>query len=155
MSLKPAGLDTGDRFRLMFITDGEIRANTVGFENYDGHARNAIAGGHTDIRKFARRLRAVVSTSDTGSREFANENGVTTPSVETGVRHDAGDADTGTGIELGGSIRYAGSGFSIEAAARGLVAHDQTGYEEWGASGTVSIDAGVSQRGLSLRIAPA
>ncbi len=106
-----------------------------------------LEGSEADVS----RLRLILA----GSREFANENGATTPSVEIGVRHDAGDADTGTGLELGGSIRYAGSGFSIEAAARGLVAHDQTGYEEWGASGAVSIDPGVSQRGLSLRIAPA
>lgn len=77
-SLKPAGLDTGDRFRLLFITDGEIRANTEGFENYDGHARNAIAGGHTDIRNYARHFRAVVSTSGTDARDHigATGNGV-------------------------------------------------------------------------------
>ena len=106
-----------------------------------------LEGSEADVSRF----RFILE----GSREFANENGVTTPSVEIGVRHDGGDADTGTGLELGGSIRHAGSGFSIEAAARTLLAHDQTGYEEWGVSGTVSIDPGVSQRGLSIRIAPA
>ena len=74
-SLKPAGLDTGDRFRLLFITDGQTRANTEGFENYDRHVRNAIAGGHTDIREYARHFRAVVSTSDTDARDHIGATG--------------------------------------------------------------------------------
>ena len=89
-----------------------------------------------------------------GSRAFPVDGGAVIPAAEIGVRHEGGDADTGTGIELGGSIRYAGAGFSIEGAARGLVAHTETGYEEWGASGAISIDPDGSRRGLSLRIAP-
>ena len=37
---------------------------------------------------------------------------------------------------------------------RTLVAHEATGYEEWGASGAVRIDPGASGRGLSLSIVP-
>ena len=60
------------------------------------------------------------------------------------------DAETGTGVEVGAGIRYAGSGVTVEGSVRGLVAHEASGYEEWGASGTVRIDPGASGRGLSL-----
>ena len=70
-----------------------------------------------------------------GSRIFALGEGVTlTPGLEVGLRHDGGDAETGTGVELGGRIAYAdaASGLSVEASARTLVAHEDSGYEEWG-----------------------
>ena len=42
----------------------------------------------------------------------------------------------------------------VEAAVRGLVAHEDTSYEEWGASASVRIDPGAEGRGLSLTLAP-
>ena len=67
-----------------------------------------------------------------------------TPSFEVGLRHDGGDAETGTGIEIGGGLRYTdpGTGFTVDAKARGLVAHEAADYAEWGVSGTVRIDPG-------------
>ena len=93
-----------------------------------------------------------------GSRSFALGEGVSlTPGLEVGLRHDGGDAETGTGVELGGRIAWAdaASGLSMEASARTLIAHEDSGYEEWGASGSVRIDPGASGRGLSLTVAPA
>ena len=45
-----------------------------------------------------------------------------TSGLELGLRHDDGDAETGTGIEVGGRVAYAflASGLSIEASARTL-----------------------------------
>ena len=43
----------------------------------------------------------------------------------------------------------------MEAKARGLVAHEDSGYSEWGGSGSVRIDPGASDQGLSLTLAPA
>ena len=77
-----------------------------------------------------------------------------TPSLELGLRHDGGDAETGTGIEVGGGIRYEGAGVALEASVRGLVAHEEAGYEEWGASGSVRIEPDASGRGLSLMLTP-
>ena len=73
-----------------------------------------------------------------------------------GLRHDGGDAETGTGVEVGGRISYtdAGSGLTVEANARTLVAHEDSGYREWGAGGSVRLDPGASGRGLSLTLAP-
>ena len=77
-----------------------------------------------------------------------------TPSLEAGLRCDAGDGEEGSGIELGAGLRYQGAGITIEGAVRTLVAHDDTAYEEWGASGSIRIDPGTAGRGLSLSIAP-
>ena len=72
-----------------------------------------------------------------------------------GVRHDGGDAETGRGVEVGAGLRYAGTGFRIEGTVRGLALHDESAYEEWGASGSVRIEPGGTGRGLSLTLAPA
>ena len=107
----------------------------------------------TDTRADASRLRLVLD----GSRGFAlGEGAVLTPGLEVGLRHDGGDAETGTGVEVGGRIRYAdaGSGLTVEANARTLIAHEDSGYREWGAGGSVRLDPGASGRGLSLSLAP-
>ena len=101
----------------------------------------------------AHRLRLVLE----GSRGFTWTDGrQLTPTLEVGVRHDWGDAETGFGLEVGGRMQYAhpALGLTIEAAVRGLLAHEDSDYEEWGASGTVRLAPGVSGRGLSLTLAP-
>ena len=98
----------------------------------------------------ASRVRLVVE----GSRAFDTGTGTLTPSAEIGLRHDGGDAETGTGIELGGALRYQGAGISIEGAVRTLIAHEESGYEEWGASGAIRIQPGSSGRGLSFTLSP-
>ena len=106
-----------------------------------------------DTQADASRLRVILE----GSRAFAlGEGSVLKPGLELGLRHDGGDAETGTGIEVGGSVRYAdvASGLSIEASARTLLAHEETGYEEWGASASVQLDPGASGRGLSFTLSP-
>ena len=72
------------------------------------------------------------------------------------MRHDGGDAETGTGVELGGRVSYAdaASGLSLEANVRALVAHEDSGYEEWGASGALRLSPGERGRGLSFSLAP-
>ena len=79
------------------------------------------------------------------------------PSLEVGLRHDGGDAEIGTGIEVGAGVSYADPalGLTVEGKARGLVAHEDTDYREWGASGSVRIDPGAAGRGLSLTLTPA
>ena len=92
-----------------------------------------------------------------GSRAFELEGGgALTPSLELGLRHDGGDAETGTGIEVGGGLSYTdpASGITVDARVRGLAAHEDTDYSEWGASGSVRIEPDASGRGLSLSIAP-
>ena len=97
------------------------------------------------------RLRLVAQ----GERDFTiREQGTLTPSAELGLRHDGGDAETGMGVELGAGLRYMVGSFTIEARARTLVAHESSGFEEWGASAAIGLAPGASGRGLSLSIAP-
>ena len=115
-------------------------------------AKGNFAGAEAD----AHRLRLVLE----GSRGFAWAEGRRlTPTMEVGLRHDWGDAETGFGLELGGRVQYTDPalGLTIEAAVRGLLAHEDRDYEEWGASGTVRIDpgAGGQGQGLALTLSPA
>ena len=92
-----------------------------------------------------------------GGRAFAFGGGATLrPSLEFGLRHDGGDAETGTGVELGGGVSYAdpASGLSVEAKARMLVAHADSDYKEWGASASVRLAPGAHGRGLSFSLSP-
>ena len=107
----------------------------------------------TDTGADASRLRLLL---EAGRPFLLGEGAVLTPALELGLRHDGGDAETGTGVEVGGRISYtdAGSGLTVEANARKLIAHEDSGYEEWGAGGSVRLDPGASGRGLSLSLAP-
>ena len=113
---------------------------------------DAASGGNLEAAEAdVSRWRLVLE----GSRAFALEgDGTLTPAFEVGVRQDGGDAETGTGIEVGGRLSYARPGVTVEGAVRGLVAHEEAGYEEWGASGAIRIDPGTSGRGLSFRLTP-
>ena len=79
-----------------------------------------------------------------------------TPSLELGVRNDGGDGETGTGIEAGGTLRYAdeASGLTVEGRVRTLLSHGGD-YEETGVSGLVRIAPGGSGQGLALVVQPA
>jgi len=106
-----------------------------------------------DTTGEASRVRLVLE----GGRAFALGGGATLrPSLELGLRHDGGDAETGTGVELGGGVSYAdpASGLSVEAKARMLVAHADSDYEEWGVSGSVRLAPGARGRGLSFSLSP-
>ncbi len=78
--------------------------------------------------------------------------GVLKPRLEAGLRYDAGDAETGAGLEAGGGLGYAFGRLSLEVNARGLLAHQDTQYEEWGFSGAVAYTPSKDGRGLSLRL---
>ena len=92
-----------------------------------------------------------------GSSAFRMDGGgVLTPGLEVGLRHDGGDAETGTGVELGGRLTWADvdSGLSAEARVRTLIAHEDSDYREWGVAGSVRLDPGERGRGLSLSLSP-
>ena len=93
-----------------------------------------------------------------GSRAFELGSGtVLTPSVEVGLRHDTGDAETGLGMELGGRVRYEdrARGLTVEAQGRGLLAHEAEDFEAWGVSGSLVLDPGADGRGVSFSVRPA
>ena len=141
-------------------------ADTGGFElaargdarlvrmNSDAATGDGTAGRLSESESQTSRLRFILE----GSHRIELAGGQTlTPTLEVGLRHDGGDAETGTGIELGGGVSYAdpATGLSVTAKARGLLAHEDADYTEWGASGSVRIDPGAAGRGLSLSLSPA
>ena len=77
-----------------------------------------------------------------------------TPAVEAGLRHDAGDAETGSGLEVGGSLGYAAHRLTIEVGARGLVTHEERDYKQWGVGGALRLNPDAAGRGLSIQLAP-
>ena len=143
-----AAKDTGG-FELAARTDAQfMRMSSASATEAAESGRLAAARAETS------RLRLAME----GSYRFAFEGGQTlVPSLEVGLRHDGGDAETGAGIEVGGSVRYADPklGFTVEAKMRGLIAHEDADYAEWGASGSLRFDPGAGGRGLSLTLSPA
>ena len=129
-------------FQLATRTDAMLTRTTSG----------AVAG-LAETEADAHRLRLVLE----GTRPVLWPEGQSvTPTVELGVRHDWGDAETGFGLELGGRVQYANTnlGLTIEAAVRGLLTHEDSDYKEWGASGTIRLAPDLNGQGLSLTLAP-
>ena len=90
-----------------------------------------------------------------GSRPFRFEGGAAlTPSVEIGVRHDGGDAETSFGVDIGGGIAWSDPqrGLSAELRGRGLLSHRAEGFREHGLSGSLGFDPTPGARGLSLTL---
>ena len=110
-------------------------------------------GNLAGARGESSRVRAMLD----GSRTFSFASGAAlTPSVELGVRHDAGDAETGTGLEVGAGLGYADPSRGLDMALRvhGLAVHAEDGYDEWGVSGQLRLVPGGAGRGLSMSLTP-
>ena len=65
-----------------------------------------------------------------------------TPTVELGLRHDGGDAETGFGVEIGGGTVFADAarGLMAQVMVRGLVAHEAADFRDWRVSGSLRFD---------------
>ena len=140
----------------LFADDGIIGGGTtaltlrgeVWFSRLEVESGGDIEGMKVDTR----RLRLGIE----GSHEHRlSVGGVIRPSVEVGVRHDGGDGETGTGVEVGGGLAWsdATAGLTVEVHTRALVAHEGE-VEEWGVRGSIRIDPGSDKRGLSLGLNP-
>ena len=137
--------DTGG-FQLATRTDAMLTRTTSDAVTGD---KGNLASSEAD----AHRLRLILE----GTRGFTWDEGRTlTPTLEVGLRHDWGDAETGFGVELGSRVQYADPrhGLTVEFAVRGLLAHEDSDYEEWGASGSLRIAPGPMGQGLALTLSP-
>ncbi|MDE0026817.1 MAG: hypothetical protein OXP69_20585, partial [Spirochaetaceae bacterium] len=95
------------------------------------------------------RLSAEGSTAlDVGARR------VLMPSLEIGVRHDGGDAETGAGLETAAALRWFDPawGLTLAASGRVLLTHQDRGYREWAAGGSLHLDPGAAGRGPALTV---
>ena len=65
------------------------------------------------------------------------ELGTLEPRIETGVRYDDGDAETGFGLDLGGGLAWSdpATGVDAEVSGRGLLTHESAGFGQLGFAG--------------------
>ena len=98
--------------------------------------------------------RVRVMLEGSGSMPMA-AGGVLTPMLEAGLRVDGGDAETGAGLELGSGLMYAAGRFAAQVNVRGLLAHEDADYEEWGFSGSIRYQPRSDGRGLSMNLGSA
>ncbi len=78
--------------------------------------------------------------------------------VETGIRQDGGDAETGAGIDVGAGLALndRASGLTVNVHVRTLVVHQAAGFSERGVAVSISYDpAPASRLGFSARVSPA
>ena len=70
----------------------------------------------------------------------ADSRATLTPSLEIGLRHDGGDAETGFGLDLGGgfTLSHPARGLQAELRGRGLLTHAAEGFRDQGCSGSLS-----------------
>ena len=99
----------------------------------------------------ANRVRLLLEASE---RRVVGEGALLVSTAEMGLRHDGGDADTGTGVEVGAGSRYVNEryGLSTEGTLRWLMVHNATEFGEWGVGISVLYEPGGAERGASLRM---
>ena len=90
------------------------------------------------------------------SRSFEFEGGsLLTGTLELGALADAGDAETGAGAEVGAGLAYQHpGGIDIQARGHMLLTHEESEFEQWGASLAITFDWGTQGEGLFFVLAP-
>ena len=118
------------------------------------HTSMDVDGGDRIVAMVVEARRARLGVEFAHTREFAGGRQLV-PSIEVGMRHDAGDGRTGTGAEVGGGVRYtdAAWGLTVESRGRVLVGHSGD-YKDWGLGGSIKLETGRGGRGLSLSVSP-
>ena len=155
MSMKTAAVGASGR---LFSSQEMISGGTTSLrlKGEGSVAQLDIEGGDliSPLTSDVQRLRLALEGS---YARTLDSGGMLTPSLELGVRHDGGDAVTGLGLELGGSLRYVEStiGLTVDGRGRLLVAHRNEEYEDWSFGGLVRLDPGADRHGLALTLAPA
>ena len=115
-----------------------------------GMSTEALVGTMA-VTAGAHRMRLLLEASE---RREVGADGVLVSTAEMGLRRDGGDAEVGTGVEVGAGSRYVNEshGISAEGTIRWLMVHHAIGFSEWGVGGSVLYEPGGAGRGLSVRI---
>ena len=80
-----------------------------------------------------------------------------TPSVEVGLRHDGGDAETGAGMDVGAGLIVSdqSTGLAVDVRVRTLLVHQAEGFRERGVALSLSYNPTPSTPlGFNARVAP-
>ena len=99
----------------------------------------------------------LVRTGVEGARRFDfGESKTLSPSFYVGLRRDGGDAETGTGVDIGGGLSLfdAARGLRLSFEMRGLIRHEVKSFRDWGASASLAWDQQPSaDHGFSFSLA--
>ena len=114
-----------------------------------GSATQSLAASQADVTRFRLGLEGTW-------RGLATQGGGSfVPSLEVGVRHDGGDAETGFGVDIGAGLAWRDRSLGIEAEvrARGLLTHEDGSFRERGIAGSLAWDPDPSsERGTKLTL---
>ena len=128
------------------------KTDAMAVQTASGRGRGTDGGNLEPARATVTRLRLGVEAS----RPILFDGGFTlTPSLEIGVRHDGGDAETGFGLDLGGGLALSDPkrGLQAELRGRGLLTHESKGFRDLGFSGSLAWEGNPgSDRGAKLRL---
>ncbi len=112
-------------------------------------SRGSLAASEADVTRLRVGLEGAWRGPETeGGGSFV-------PSVEIGMRHDGGDAETGFGADIGAGLAWTDPGLGIEAqlSARGLLTHEDGDFGDRGFAGSLAWDPEPSSdRGPSLTL---
>ena len=99
----------------------------------------------------ASRLRVTIEGT---SRTELEGGGMFSPVLEAGLRYDGGDAESGAGFELGGGLRFSDASrrIMLELNARGMLAHAEGDYQEWGVGASVMVRPNASGQGMTMNL---
>jgi len=148
------GVAAGGSRRLLEQNGRELSLRADAFiaeSEVEGDGDNATAGIDNDLDVDANRLRVALAWNY--PQRFSD--GRLTPAFDLGLRHDGGDGRTGTGLELGGALKFYAPavGLTLEGNARALLGH--TGdHRAWGIGGLMRVESGADGQGLAVTVAP-
>lgn len=144
----PSGLNPGDTFRFLFVTQGTTSATSSAISDYDtfvnGQAAGAIYGGTTVNWK------AIGSTGSVNARDHVGGYGTSVPIYVPNGTRIANDLTTGTGGLWSGSLLAAPSGY-IDGSAADMFPLLFTGSESNGLAATMYfLGANAAKVGISF-----
>ena len=134
-------------FGLAFKADALWVGTTI--DGVDGPA-GRLAATEVVVTRFRTALE--------GSRAYTVAGRVSLkPSVEVGLRHDAGDAETGAGMDVGAGLVVSDTlaGLSVDLRVRTLLVHQAAGFRDRGMALSLSYNpTPATPLGLMARVAP-
>ena len=130
-------LDPGSGFGAGAGIGLTAKTDALVVQTASGRGRGADGGNLEPARATVTRLRLGLEASR--PVRLGGE-ATLTPSLEVGVRHDGGDAETGFGLDLGGGLTLSDPkrGLQAELRGRGLLTHESKGFRERGFSGSLA-----------------
>ena len=134
-------------FELAFKADTLWVGTSIGGTDGPAGRLNAAEAAVTRLR-----------TGLEGSRAYTPGGRVSLkPTVEVGLRHDGGDAETGAGLDVGAGLVVSDSstGLAVDVRVRTLVVHQAAGFRERGMAVSVSYNpTPATPLGFAARVAP-